>query len=232
MRRSERGEQLDASVVPRAALRSNLEDLRRLNRLFGGTSTARRALARLPLPLDRPVTLLDIGTGSADVPAALLAAFRKGGIRPRFLCLDRNLDIVREAMDTTNGQASDLRYVRADGLHLPLADGSVDIALCSLTLHHFAPVDAVALLREMHRVSRIGLVVVDLYRSEVAYVATWLATHVFARSPMTRHDGPLSVRRSYTPRELAELAAAAGLDGADVYVHPWFRMSLLSSCHA
>ena len=67
------------------------------------------------------------------------------------------------------------------------------------------------LLRELRRVSRRGVVVNDLRRGWMPYVATLASTHAFARSPITRHDGPLSLRRSYTLAELDDLAADAGL---------------------
>jgi len=37
-----------------------------------------------------------------------------------------------------------------------------------------------------------------------------LATRLFARHAISRHDGPLSVRRAYAPDELRALCAKAG----------------------
>ena len=67
------------------------------------------------------------------------------------------------------------------------------------------------LLRELHRVSRRGVVVNDLRRGWFPYAATLLTVRAFGRSSVTQHDGPLSVRRSYTLRELDALASEAGL---------------------
>jgi len=77
----------------------------------------------------------------------------------------------------------------------------------------------------MDRAARLGVVVNDLVRGRVAYAAVWLATRLLARSPMSRHDGPLSVLRAYTPAEVRGLVVAAGLDGVRVRRHP-FRLRL------
>ena len=104
-----------------------------------------------------------------------------------------------------------LFFAAANGLALPFADASVDVAMCSFALHHLAPAEAAALLREMRRVARYGIVINDLVRWRPGYWATWLFTHALSRNPLTRNDGPLSVLRAYTRAEMRTLAAQAGL---------------------
>ena len=98
-----------------------------------------------------------------------------------------------------------------DGLALPFDDGSFDVVHCSLVVHHLAPGEAVALMGEMRRVARIGIVVNDLDRSRLGWVGAWLIGHLLTRNRYTRHDAPLSVRRAYRPPEMTELLRAAGL---------------------
>ena len=83
------------------------------------------------------------------------------------------------------------------------------------------------LLRELKRVARRAVVVTDLRRSRLAWVLIWLLTRVIWRSRIVRHDGPVSVGRAYTPREIAALARQAGLDGATVLRQPLFRMAVI-----
>ena len=75
----------------------------------------------------------------------------------------------------------------------------------------------------------MGIVATDLTRGYLAYAGTWLVTHTLARSRLTRHDGPLSVLRSYTPREMGNLAHDAGIAGAIVQRRPLFRQVLIAS---
>jgi hypothetical protein len=92
----------------------------------------------------------------------------------------------------------------------------VDIAISALTLHHLEPAAATAYLAAMDGVARVGVVVNDLARSRVAWALVWLATRLLALGRMSRHDGPLSVRRAYTADEVRGLCARAGLEGVTV----------------
>jgi SAM-dependent methyltransferase len=96
-------------------------------------------------------------------------------------------------------------------MRLPFDDGAFDVAHCSLLLHHFAPRAAVALLRELRRVSRVGIVVNDLRRGWLSLAATGISVALLGRCRATRHDGILSVRRAYTIAELDALLDEAGL---------------------
>jgi hypothetical protein len=72
----------------------------------------------------------------------------------------------------------------------------------------------------MRGAARLGVIVNDLLRTRVSLALVWLATRLLARHPMSRHDGPLSVRRAYSPDELRALAARAGLGRLVVRRYP------------
>ena len=124
------------------------------------------------------------------------------------------------------GDRDGLRFIVGDGRRLPFADGSVDVAACSLVIHHLPPDEAVAMLREMRRVARRGVIVNDLIRTWLGLLGAWAVSRALTRNPLTRHDAPLSVRRAYTRAELVELARRAGL--GPVVVAGWlgYRVSL------
>jgi hypothetical protein len=103
---------------------------------------------------------------------------------------------------------------------LPLREESVDVAVTVLTLHHLEPDDAVTALREMRAAARGAIVVNDLLRTRASWLLVWLATRFFARHPISRHDGPLSVRRAYSVEELAVLAEKAGLGRVETRRYP------------
>jgi SAM-dependent methyltransferase len=124
---------------------------------------------------------------------------------------------------------SGLVFAVGDGLRLPFRDGAFDAALCSLVLHHLRPDDAVRLLREMRRVSRLGIVVNDVVRWWPGVWGAWAMSRLFSRNPLTRHDGPLSVRRAYTRPELRELAARAGLRGISFEGFMGYRVALAAA---
>jgi hypothetical protein len=74
----------------------------------------------------------------------------------------------------------------------------------------------------MRAAARLGVVVNDLLRTRLGLALVWLATRLLARHRFARHDGPLSVRRAYSPAELKALAAAAGLATPAIRRHPWW----------
>lgn len=213
MRRAVDAEELlDGPLDDSAVLRGNLRDLERANRWLGGVRLSARAIDALAG--DRTdLTVLDIGTGGADIPLALLHRARRRGHRWRVTGIDSRPEILAAAaarqprLTATAG----LELHVGDGRSLPHPAASFDVVHASLVVHHLEPDEVVRLLAEMRRVARLGVVVNDLVRSRLAWVGAWLLVHGSTRNRFTRHDAPLSVRRAYTTRELTELAQAAGL---------------------
>jgi hypothetical protein len=226
MQRINRTELMDWASDP-TELAGDLYNLERINRFLGGRSLVRRQLDRVLArgKVAGPLRLLDVATGGADLPRDVALRFRKRGLRATILAIDFNPVTLACARERSRA-FPEMRFVRCDARRLPLRAASVDVALCSLLLHHFDEEDAVRVLREMARVTRRALIVNDLRRSPTAFVLIWLITR-FVRSRMTRYDGPLSVRRAFTPAELRGLAAAAGLHGARVLPQPFYRQALV-----
>jgi hypothetical protein len=198
--------------VPFRDLARSLGDVARLNGIFGGRLVTLRHVRHLlaGYPPDRPVTVLDLGTGSADIPRALVRWARRAGRSLRVIALDLDAATLSLARRATVGYP-EITLVRADALALPFRPGTVDVAISALTLHHLEPAAAAAGLAAMDEVARAGMVVNDLARSRAALVLVWLATRALACGPLSRHDGPLSVKRAYTPDEVRGLCARAGL---------------------
>jgi SAM-dependent methyltransferase len=226
-------EQLDEPGADPRAVGASLADLRAINRLLGyragvvadvwplvlGAAAARGA-----------ATVLDCGAGSGDIALALARRAEREGVPVTVLALDNHPAVLAAARRHVAGApAAPRRRVRlllGDGLRLPLAGQSVDVALASLFLHHLDGDLAVALMAELARVARVGVVVSDLVRHPLALLGIRLLTRLGPFHPMTRHDGPLSVQRAYTEGELTALAAAAGLaEGGRLVRHPLWRMA-------
>ena len=220
-------ELLDRPGAPSAELAESLADIGRLNRL-GPTRTL---LAHVAPFLDRfardghrrPFRIVDLGTGGGDIPVALVHWARARGVRISVLALDVQPGVLACVAPTARG-LPEVRLVAADAVHPPVRPAGVDLALCSLTLHHLPEPAVIALLRLMTEVGRLGFVVSDLRRSRRAWLAAWIATRLISRNRITRHDGPLSVRRAYTRDELAALSARAGLPQIRWHRAPFFRV--------
>src|SRR5438105_14859183 len=97
--RVDRTEYLDQDGLDPALLAGNLDDLRRINRWLGGHLLTLRGIELLldGRARDVEVSVLDVGTGGADIPEAIVAWARRGGRRVRVLAGDRSPEIIRVA---------------------------------------------------------------------------------------------------------------------------------------
>jgi ubiquinone/menaquinone biosynthesis C-methylase UbiE len=218
-------ELLDEAVHDMAELAQSLDQVAEVNRLLGG----RRAVWRAVRPLLRPgSTVLDIGTGSADIPLDIANRSAAAGIELRITASDVHPQMREIARARTSGIAT-VDIAAADALALPYHDDAFDIVLLSLTLHHFENAQQVRALREAARVARRAVVVNELERCRANYLgARLLAATRWRGNRLTRHDGPLSVLRAFTRGELETLARDAGLHRARVRRFFFHRLVLVA----
>lgn len=214
MKRRRRAEWMDASDADPGELRRSLRFIRRVNAALGYTRRIVRAVERVAgEPPPRSLRVLDVGAGSADVAAAIVRWGRRRGVEASVVAIDLHAVTLAEARRAADGRP--IAVVRADALALPVADGSVDIALCSLFLHHFDEADAARVLRALARTARIGVVVADLHRRRRALA--WITLLTLLSGPMVRHDARWSVRAAWTTGEMRRLLDEAGL--------PWMAVT-------
>jgi SAM-dependent methyltransferase len=211
--RSTDEELLDEGVPENEALES-LADLRRVNRWLGTHRRLRKAvhpfLESSPAP-----RLLDVGCGSADIPDHIRRSF------PRPL-LAVGVDI---RLLHLQAAPVSVRRVVADVQALPFASGAFDVVLVSHFLHHFDGAEAAAVLRRLYDLARRALIVDDIRRARVPYVFARSLFPLLLRSRVSVADGPLSIRRAFTTRELAATFAEAGIP---VRIHRAFPYRLLA----
>jgi ubiquinone/menaquinone biosynthesis C-methylase UbiE len=219
-------EMVDMPHADPLLLKGELRNLRRINRFFGGLRAVRGALVPMVAATnpEGTIELLDLATGSGDQPVALARLFRTIGRRASITAVDNNDTVLADARDHAAG-FDEIRFERKDIRALPYPDRSFDIVLCSLAIHHFSRPDAVRLLREMDRLSRIGFIVSDLSRSYLALACAWIYTRATTTNIMTRTDAIASIRAAFTEEELQGMAAEAGVGALEVSRSPMFRVT-------
>ena len=218
-------EMMDDLAQDDAGLRRSLADIRRINTLLGWRRYAVGVVARLAHESGwQSFSLLDLASGSADIPLAIVAWARRAGIAARIVVSDIHPVMLAVAREQTR-DTPEITVETCDALAPHYPDGSFDITLCTLALHHFAPEDAAQILRGMARVGRRALVF-DLARARLAYYGALAMTRVLRMDPITRFDAPASVRRAYTLAEMRALATQAGLRDARVTMRFPFRLAL------
>ncbi len=192
-RRIESEELLDEHDAPREDMERSLRDLRRINRYLGGIRIYRALVRRFA-----PVSILDVGTGTADSLEAV------PDVRTR-IGLDFKIDhllFLREG--------SRVLRVVGDAQRLPFRDGAVDLVTSAHFFHHFSPEENAAILAESLRVVRRGVAVNDTRRHYAPLLLVLLLGALRLVGRITRYDAPASVRQGYTLAEARAIAASAG----------------------
>ncbi len=227
--RSHELEHLDKGDYTPEEYEGCLVELRRINQMLGDASALRHSLLReIERENLQSFSVVDVGAGSGEL---LRVAARWAGEKNRratFVGIELNARsaaaILEESRTLTNISA-----VRGDALKLPFADDCFDYAICSLFTHHFKDDQVVLILRELARVARRHIFVIDLHRHPIAYYFYTTLGKLFLRNRLIREDGALSIRRSFQPSELHLLGLRAGLANSRVERRFPFRLVLDAS---
>jgi ubiquinone/menaquinone biosynthesis C-methylase UbiE len=213
---------MDAPDVDARWLDGALRFIRRVNRWLGYTRSTLAHLEGLTgtLPANRPLRVLDVATGSADVPSAVTA----WGKRKARLVNVVGLDLHAATLSKAAHFAPGIPLLRGDALQLPFADNSFDVVMTSMFLHHLPDELVVRVLMEMHRVAGHAVIAADLVRDRRAYA--WISLFTAFSSPMIRHDARVSVKQAFTLAEVDSFRRAAGLHAAKIYPHFGHRFVL------
>jgi 2-polyprenyl-3-methyl-5-hydroxy-6-metoxy-1,4-benzoquinol methylase len=237
-RRVVAAELMDTEPQSVESLEAALRFLAFTNRRFGGYALLLRRFDSWSRHWNprQPVEILDVGTGGADVPLALVRWAKRRGVRVRVTAVD----IVPGIADIARARTADVPeivLVTNDVLALfPKVDANgqtsqaapvvrFDYVIACLFLHHVDPADTVAVVRQLARLAIRGLIISDLRRTWPGYLAVAAASRLLGNA-VVRHDGPLSVRRAFTVSELRDLARQAGVSWLGARKERWFRVSL------
>jgi 2-polyprenyl-3-methyl-5-hydroxy-6-metoxy-1,4-benzoquinol methylase len=200
-------ELMDRPQPVSAELERDLRNLRQLNRYFGSYAVVLRFMRRWIKPGDR-LRIVDLATGSGDIPRLIVDLARKVGASVQIDALDQQastLEIARKL----SADYTEVTFVQANILEWQPAE-PYDIVINSLALHHFSEDDAIRLLRHCRELSQRYVLVSDLRRGLLASVGVYLLTALIFREPMTRYDGRASAARAFSFGEMHKLAARAG----------------------
>ncbi len=220
----------ETTGVSNEALNTTLRDIRRAN-IFGlGTWVVKHHLEKLLESWDggRPLRVLDIATGSGDIPEELCRWAARCGIDMSLVLTDISREILEVARERIieAGFDDEASYMVCDASNMPFQDGEFDVVVCSLAFHHLDLMQAHAAMREMARLSRIGFIINDVYRAQGAWYMAWALAHLTTSNYLTRHDGPASVLRAFTPLELQRISQNAGVP-VEITTHPFWRVAVV-----
>lgn len=215
---------MDRPDVDPSELRRSLAFIQQVNRFFGYTRAMVGHIERFSRswkPGER-IEIIDLATGSADIPRAILRWAETRGFDLHIV----GIDLHDETLKTAGEQNSNprLTLVRGDALDPPFESRSFDYALTAMFLHHLDDDPAVQVLSNMNRLVRRGIVAADLLRHRRAYL--WIRLLSLPFNAMIRHDAAVSVAQAFSKDEVLRMRKLAGLDYTAYYRHFGHRWTL------
>jgi 2-polyprenyl-3-methyl-5-hydroxy-6-metoxy-1,4-benzoquinol methylase len=208
---------MDDPALPSAEHDRALADLARLNALASSASILWphvRAELRRAAAAGYVASVLDVATGSGDIPVTLARWAGRERLAARWIGVDASEHALGRAAQRSAASGVTLELHRAEATRpLPV---TADIVISSLFMHHLTRAHAVDALRAMAAATRSALLVSDLRRSVPGLALAWTAARALSRSPVVHFDAVASVRGAFTERELGQIASDAGLHGASV----------------
>jgi 2-polyprenyl-3-methyl-5-hydroxy-6-metoxy-1,4-benzoquinol methylase len=209
---------LDAREHERA-----LQALHRINLLSASASIVWPSILKLARQQTTTrLRVLDIATGSGDVPLAIARKAKRAGIKLDLLGVDiseRAVTLARERLAASELRSQSIHFQRLDALHEQLP-GDYDVVMCSLFLHHLTGDEARRLIHSMAVAARQRVLLSDLRRSRYGWLLAYGASRLLTRSKVVHVDALLSVQAAFTPDELRDLARAAPFQDLQI-VHRW-----------
>jgi 2-polyprenyl-3-methyl-5-hydroxy-6-metoxy-1,4-benzoquinol methylase len=200
-------EMMDRPQPVSPELERDLERLRQLNRWFGSYRLVSFFMRRWIMP-GTQMRVVDLATGSGDIPRLLVDHARRIGARIEVDAVDQQAATLEIARGLS-GDYPEISYHAANILEWG-SGHAYDIALCSLVLHHFSDDDAAEVLRRCRELSKRFVLVSDLRRGFLLVGGVYILTAIIFREPMTRFDARVSAQRAFSFREMSELAIRAG----------------------
>jgi|SRR5579871_13625 ubiquinone/menaquinone biosynthesis C-methylase UbiE len=217
MQRVSNPEILDSNHCPPGEAQISLRDLDRINRWFGGVATTRTLVEAVCAETGaRDLSLLEVAAGRGEVPRVAARQLARRGINLQISLSDR------VPAHLTQGD----HEIAADALQLPFRDNAFDLVSCNLFAHHLEPPELERFTQEALRVSRLALLINDLIRSSL-HLALVYAGFALMKSPVSRHDGVVSVKRAYLPGEIAAMLSNDGSRRIEISRHYLFRMGVI-----
>ena len=218
--RAQADELMDADDLPADVYAAVVADLARVNVVTMAARPTLRFLARAARGADR-LRILDVGFGDGDMLRRIARWAAKRRLPVELVGVDLNPRSEAAARAHTSPELP-IRWITGD--YADLAGGGWDVILSSLVAHHMTHNQLIAFLRFMETEAKRGWLVNDLHRHGFAHAGFPLLARIARWHPIVRHDGTLSIARSYRPAEWPPLLAEAGISHARVFRAFPFRL--------
>jgi SAM-dependent methyltransferase len=223
-RRAVLSEWMDDDSVDFATFAGCLKDLAQVNVLTLGHRPTLAFLARLEgegrWPTGRPLSLVDVGCGYGDGLRLIDRWAARRGLSIKLTGVDRN-PWAAQAARAASADNRSIVWLTGDVFDY---EGEPDVIVSSLFTHHLDDDQLVRFLAFMDGRARVAWLVNDLLRHPLSYGGFAVLASLMRWHPFVRHDGPVSIRRAFSPKDWRGYLAEAGVEGAQVQKRFPFRL--------
>ncbi|KRD05097.1 methyltransferase [Flavobacterium sp. Root901] len=201
--RTEETEIMDDFSLTGTELIDALDQIAKINQLLGGNKLTLHGLKKLLVKTDttKPLIIADIGCGNGDMMRMLARYAKKNNLVFKLIGIDANAFTIRYA-ENLSKEFENIEYKCLDIFSPDFNELKYDIALCTLTLHHFTNAQIQDVLKRVYNNTSTGIVVNDLHRSKTAYRLFEIICSIFNLNKMSRNDGLISILRGFKKIEL------------------------------
>jgi 2-polyprenyl-3-methyl-5-hydroxy-6-metoxy-1,4-benzoquinol methylase len=201
--RTDLEESMDDFSMDNDSLVTALDDISRINQLLGGNSITLNGVKKLlkNVPKSQEITIIDFGCGSGDMLRMLSEYGKKHHLKFNLIGIDANEATIRHA-EKCSTDFNNITYLANDIFLNDFSKYNIDIALITLTLHHFKEDEILKILRVILNLVKKGIVVNDLQRSKIAYRLFQMIIFIFRLKKMTAEDGLISILRGFKKADL------------------------------
>jgi len=197
--------------------RACLHDLEQVNRLVLAYRPTLRWLQQFADEKKSPLHIVDVGCGGGDMLRRVEQWANANHVAVKLTGIDLNPYAAKAAREFS-GASSAIEWITGDAFSYQ-PETPIDIALSSLFTHHLPDAEIVRFVAWMERVTVRGWFINDLHRERFPYYGFSALAWLMRWHRFVRHDGPISIRRSFSPEDWAKYISAAGLRADAVSIH-------------
>jgi len=202
-RRTDLDESMDDFSMDNDSLVTALDDIARINQLLGGNSVTLNGVKKLTknFPKNQTITIMDFGCGGGDMLRTLAKYGERNSLKFNLIGIDANEATIRHA-EKCSTEFDNISYLAEDIFTYDFSKYKIDIALITLTLHHFKDEEILRIMRVIFNVVQKGIIINDLHRSKLAYRLFQMIIFIFKLKKMTADDGLISILRGFKREDL------------------------------
>ena len=221
--RSHHKERLDDLPLEGFLLTKTLKELTYINLFLGNSQNTVTSIQKIAKK-NQIQTIVDLGCGGGDNLRSIRKWFRSKDKKVRLIGIDGNKNSLEYAKKHKDFE---IEYIQEDILSSDFQIPKCDVLISSHFIYHFSDQELIQFLKSAKEKINTAIVFSELQRSKISYTLFKFFGFLMPFSKMVKQDGLLTIRRSFTRRELENILKEAGINEYSLRWKWWFRFILI-----